>query len=325
MAQNAAIISGFFPNFAQNTPTGQPKQVAFDHPYLEKDEFLQMPEAIGLGITNQTPSYTNGQLERQLLAASAAVNRHCRRYFDTQTIDETQTGFTVRPYNPQLVTVILANSPYQVINSIYIQVLKWFVPVISSGPDSYLQDFPDLGYYKIVPMLSSAGTGVGSPIPAQILDRIPLGVLWTNYTFGYGQPFANLELTRVGKTDQWQSDIGWRLWAEAPGITVYDGGAAVPSSDYSVDWTNGVVTFPSYSPVGVVTVAITSNESVPFEIKQATSLVASWLIGQSTDNPLGADSYSIQTYSINFGGDNTTRKRFEELLQPFKNTRLKLL
>ena len=149
---NQPIISGYFPNQAQNTPTGQPKMVAVDNPYLERDEFIQSFEASGLGLTVNSPQYISGEIERKLLQASAYVNRYCRRYFDTQTIDETRTGFTVKPFNPQLVTVVLANRPYQVINSIYIQVLKWFIQVISSGPNSYLQDFPDLGYYKIVPM-----------------------------------------------------------------------------------------------------------------------------------------------------------------------------
>jgi hypothetical protein len=328
---NPPIISGYFPNSAQNTPTGQPKQVAFDSPYLEKDEFLLMPEARGLGITILDPSYANGDLQNTLLAASAAVNRYCRRWFDTQTIDETRTQFSVRPYNPQLVTVTLANSPYQVINSIYIQVLKWFIPVISSGPESYLQDFPDLGYYKIVPMLSSSGQGVGSPIPAEIIDRQPLGVLWTNYTFGYGQPIANLILLQVGnvtETHQWQAPVGYRLWAKTIGITVYDGASVVAPANYSVDWVNGIITFiNTYTVLNPtnINVTIQTNESVPFEIKKATALVASWLIGQSTDNPLGVTSYNIQTYGVNFGNDNKTEERFKKLLEPHRDTMLKVL
>lgn len=322
----APIISGYFPNSAQNTPTGAPKMVAVDNPYLERDEFLSSFEAKGLGLTKDSPQYISGEIERKLLQASAYVNRYCRRYFDTQTIDETRTSFTVRPYNPQLVTVVLANSPYQVINSIYIQVLKWFIQVISSGTNSYLQDFPDLGYYKIVPMLSSAGTGLGSPIPAEILDRVPLGVLWTNYTFGYGQPFTALEIDRVGTTKQYQSPMGWRLWAPSQGCVVTDGNGVVAPTNYTVDYPNGMVTFASaFTVSGTPTVAIITNESLPFEIKEAVGLVASYLIGSGTDNPLGVDSLSIQTYSISFGNDNKTKKRFEELLEGFRNTRIKII
>jgi hypothetical protein len=322
------IISGNIPNSAQNTPTGQPKAVAVDNPYMEKDEFLQSSEAAGLGITTTSDIYTSGQLDRIMLVASSMVNRHCRRFFDTQTIDETKTGFTVRPYNPQLVTVVLANRPYQQINSIYIQVLKWFVQVVSSGNQSYLQDFPDLGYYKIVPMLSSAGTGLGTPIPSAILDRIPLGVLWTNYTFGYGQNIANLTTNQIGATQKWQSPVGYRLWAPSKGITVYDGATIVLSTNYTVDYPNGTVTFAGgytvNSPLNV-TVTITTNEAVAFDIKQATSIAASYLINTATDNPLGATSFSIQTYSVSFGSDNLTKQRFHELLEPYVSRTPKII
>ncbi len=324
-----AIISGYFPNSAQNTPTGQPKKVAVDSPYLEKDEFLLTDEARGLGLNKNSPSYASGDMSSTLLAASAMVNRYCRRWFDTQTIDETRTQFSVRPYNPQLVTVWLANSPYQVINSIYIQVLKWFIPVISTGPQSYLQDFPDLGYYKIVPMLSSAGQGIGSPIPSEILNRQPLGVLWTNYTFGYGQPISGLTLKKVDDTTIWQANVGYRLWAKDIGITAYDQNLAVlDSTKYTIDWVAGSITITD-SALATATTSVTcdiqTNESVPFEIKKAVALCASWLIGQSSENPLGVASYNIQTYGITFGEDNKTQKRFEKLLEPFRDTMIKMI
>ncbi len=235
-----------------------------------------------------------------------------------KTIDETKTSFTVRPYNPQLVTVVLANRPYSVINSIYIQVLKWFVPVQTTGANSYLQDFYELGYYKIVPMLSNAGNGLGSPIPSEIIDRVPLGVLWTNYTFGYGQPITGQVLDQVPTTDGYQAPVSNRLWAPSQPTTIYDGGVAVDSTHYTIDYPNGLVTFDaSHLPTGVVTADFITNESVPFEIKQATALVAGWLIGQSTENPLGVESLSVQTYSITFGSDNKTENRFKMLLAPY--------
>lgn len=314
-----AIISGFI-NTGNNTPTGQPKMVAVDNPYLEKEEFVNSYAAKGLGITKDSPQYDSGELESVLLQASAVVNRFCNRWFDTQTIDETKTYFTVRPYNPQLVTVKLANRPYAQINSIYIQVLKWFIAVQTTGANSYLQDFYDLGYYKIVPMLSNAGNGLGSPIPSEIIDRVPLGVLWTNYTFGYGQPIAGQALDRVGNTDAYQAPITNRLWAPSQPTAVYDTGVLVDPSKYSIDYPNGIVTFSGYSVNGAITADFVTNESVPAEIRQACALVASWLIGQSTDNPLGADSITVQTYSITFGDDNKTKKRFEMLLGPYAQT-----
>lgn len=319
MSTATPIVSGFI-NTGTNTPTGARKQIAVDNPYLEKAEFVQGYAAKGLGISAQSAEYDNGTIERMLLQASAVVNRFCGRYFDMQTIDETKTQFSVRPYNPQLVTVVLQNRPYSVINSIYIQVLKWFISVQTTGANSYLQDFYDLGYYKIVPMLSNAGTGVGSPIPSEIIDRQPLGVLWTNYTFGYGQPITAQGLDKIGTTKQYQAPITNRLWAPSQPVTVYDTAVALPANLYTIDYPNGIVTFPTYVPSGAITADFITNESVPAEIKQATALVAQYLIGQATDNPLGADSLSVQTYSISFGDDNKTKKRFEELLRPYSQS-----
>ena len=323
MSQATPIISGFI-NTGTNTPTGARKMIAVDNPYMERDAFISSYEAKGLGLTQASPQYVSGEIQQKLLQASAVVNRFCNRWFDAQTIDETKTSFTVRPYNPQLVIVKLANRPYSQINSIFIQVLKWFIPVQTTGANSYLQDFYDLGYYKIVPMLSNAGNGLGSPIPSEIIDRVPLGVLWTNYTFGFGQPIAGqtLDLVAGAVTKQYQAPMTNRLWAPSQPITIYDSTIALPSSMYTIDYPNGIVTFPSYVPSGAITADFVTNESVPAEIKEATALVASWLIAQSTENPIGAESISVQTYSITFGNgkDNATKQRFEMLLSPYATT-----
>lgn len=311
------IVAGYI-NTGNNTPNGTPMQVAVDNPYLEKEEFINGYISKGLGLTKNSSQYANGELESILLQASSVVNRYCGRYFDTQTIDETKTQFSVRPYNPQLVTVVLQNRPYSVINSINIQVLKWFIPVITTGANSYLQDFYDKGFYKIVPMLSSAGTGLGSPIPSEIIDRQPLGVLWTNYTFGYGQPITNQTLDQVDDTFGYQAPISNRLWAPSQPTTIYDDTVPVDPSNYSIDYPNGRVNFiNTYSVTGPVTADFITNESIPLDIRQACALVASWLIGQATENPLGVDSLTIQTYSVTFGTDNKTEKRFKELLAPY--------
>lgn len=314
------IQSGYI-NTGNNTPTGAPKQIAIDNPYIEKEEFIQSYTAKGLGLTKDSDEYANGELEEVLLQASSVVNRYCGRWFDMQTIDETKTQFSVRPYNPQLVTVVLNNRPYSQINSIYIQVLKWFVSVQTTGANSYLQDFYDLGYYKIVPMLSNAGTGMGSPIPSEIIDRQPLGVLWTNYTFGFGQPITGQALDKIAETGAYQAPITNRLWAPSQPVTIYDVGVAVDPSNYTIDYPNGIVTpVAPHVFVGPITADFITNESVPSEIKKATALVAAWLIGQDTENPLGVSSLSVQTYSITFGDDNKTQKRFEMLLAPYAQT-----
>ena len=311
------VISGQI-NTGSNTPTGAKMKVAVDNPYVTKDEFVATFEAIGIGISATSPQYQNGELDRKLLQASAYVNRFCNRWFDTQTIDEQKSGFRVRPYNPKLVTVVLKNRPYSVINSIYIQVLKWFIPVLATGPGSYLQDFYDKGFYKIVPLLSTAGTGVGSPIPAAILDKVPLGILWTNYTFGYGTPLTAQTLTQIAKSQEYQAPLGNRLWAPDQTLNVYDNGVLkVLNTDYTLDQPNGIVKFvSSYVVVGPVTADFTTNESIPFDIKLAVILVATHLIGQAQQNPLGAQTMAIQTFNINFG-DSKVEKRFKDLLEPY--------
>jgi hypothetical protein len=315
MATEPTILQSGHIQTGNSTPTGNPMMVAVDNPYVTKDEYVASFEGQGLGITTSSPQYVSGELDRKLLQASAWINRYCRRWFDTQTVDQQDTGFQVRPYNPQLVTVILKNGPYTNINSVYIQVLQWYIQV-QTGPNSYLQNFFDKGFYKIVPLLSSAGTGLGTPIPAAILDHVALGVLWTNYTFGYGTPLTAKGLNQVGNSNQFQAPLGNRLWAPSQTLNVYINNVLQVTSSYTVDYPNGTVTFNS-TPGAAVTADFVTNESVPFDIKEATILLASHLIGQGSANPLGAASYSIQTYSINFGAKSKVKERVEELLEAY--------
>lgn len=317
------IISGQI-NTGTNTPTGAKMAVAVDNPYCTKDDFVSSFEASGLGITSTSVQYTSGELDKKLLQASAWINRYCRRWFDAQTIDEQKTNFQVRPYNPQLVTVVLNNSPYSSINSIYIQVLKWFIQVITTGPNSYLQDFYDKGYYKIVPLLSTAGTGLGTPIPAAILDRIPLGVLWTNYTFGYGTPLTAQTLTNSdsGVYKAYQAPQGNRLFAPSQTLNVYKNGTLQAADLYTVDFPNGIITFTTaLISSDIVTADFTTNESIPFDIKEACILLTTHLIGQAQQNPLGAAGYGIQTYNINFGQKSGVFERVQQLLEPYVDRR----
>jgi hypothetical protein len=306
--------SGYFktPN---TTPAGTSKKVAFDNPYLTKDEYITTSEAIGLGIDATDPRYSSGELERKILAASAAVNRYCKRYFDTQTIDETKTGFTVKPMNPRMVSNILRNGPYQKVNSVYLQVLNWFIQ-IDIANQGYFQDFPDYGYYRLVPLLSTAGTGV--PLPAAIVDKIPLGVLWTNYRFGYGEDYFGDTLLKVSsECKQYQAILGKRLWAPREPTKVYVNAVEV-TSGFSIKYTDGLVEFDN--PQGandIVTADFTTNETIPADIKQAVILMVTYSLGQAAQNALGATSYSIQTYSISFGSENAIEKRWKELLDPY--------
>ena len=308
------LTSGFI-NTGTNTPTGTRMQVATDNPYVSKYDFINSFEASGLGITENSPEYTSGQLDTKILQASAFINRYCRRWFDTQTVDEQKTNFRVRPLNPQLVTVVLRNSPYSKINSIYIQVLKWFIEVDVSVT-GYLQDFYQDGYYKIVPLLSSAGTGAGSPIPSQVINNLPLGVLWTNYTFGYGTPLTDEPLTQINKTNQYQAPIGNRIWAPDQPTTVKVAEATV-TTGFTVDYPNGIITFSS-PQTGNVTASFTTNDSTPADIKEAAILVTASLISQAQANPTGAGSQSIQTYSASWSsGDTKIEERFKRLLEPY--------
>lgn len=312
------IKSGFF-STGTNTPTGQPKVIAVDNPYLSKAEFITHELAIGLGITASSAIYTSGRLDKILLSASSQINRICRRWMDTQTIDETKTGIQVRPLNPQLVTMVLQNRPYQVINSLYIQVLKWFIQ-IDTSPSGYLQDFPDLGYLRIVPLLSNSGTGAGSPMPAEIVDKTPLGVLWVNYTFGYGTVLTGVTLGQIGATKAYQAPLYNQLWAPSQTLVVYGNGIVIPSTNYTVDYANGTVTFNSaYTPTTPITADFTSNESVPQDIKEAVALIAAEMAGQGLNNPLGASSYSIQTYSISWDKKTKLKERIDEMLGPYQN------
>lgn len=316
------IQSGFFQT-PSNTPSGQPKKIAVDNPYLTKDEFITHEMCIGLNITKTSPLYISGRLDKILLSASAQVNRMTRRWFDTQTIDETKENIQIRPMNPQLVTMVMQNRPYQMINTLYIQVLKWFIQ-IDTGANGYLQDFPDYGYLRIVPLLSNSGTGAGSPMPAEIVDKTPLGVLWANYTFGYGTVLTAQTLGQpAGITDQltYQAPLYNRLWAPDQPLTVYQNAIALPSNAYTVDYPNGTITLNSANTGNdPITADFTTNESIPQDIKEAVALVAAEMIGQGLQNSLGASGYSIQTYSVQFAKDKTYLKvRLDGMLAMYQN------
>ena len=188
-----AVQDIFFPDRSSgiyttnlSTPDGQPATVPTDVPYMSKDEFLQYPIALGLGITVASPEYTSGMLDKLLLQASSRVNRHCKRYFQKQTIDETFPNVTIQVSNPRLNVIPLKNGPVTQINSVTIQVLKFFIPF---SLEYLIQPFYEQRYYQIVPMLSTAGSGspmgTGTPIPSVILEQSQLGIVWTNYTCGY--------------------------------------------------------------------------------------------------------------------------------------------
>jgi len=300
-------------------PDGGKRTFATDHPYITKDDFINTAEAIGLGIDNTHPLYLSGELDKVILRASGAINRICRRYFHTQTIWESRTGFSVRPFNPQLVTMVLANSPYQKINQVWIQVLKWFIQIDTSSQSSYLQDFPDLGYYKIVPLLSSSGQGAGSPIPAAILDHVMLGVLWTNYTFGYGTALTGETVNCIDNLYTiYQICYGNRLISDDQTFNVYKNGVLVNPSLYSVEYTNGIITFDTPNIVtDVITADFTTNQSVPADIQEACVLLTSHFLGQAISNPLGATSFSIQTFSISWGDKSEVKKRVMECLESY--------
>lgn len=160
------------------TPSGAPMQIVRDVQYLSKDDFLNYPN--GLGLTTSSALYTSGVLDVILQAASEEVNRYCRRHFSTQTIDEVYQGVRIGQDVPKLITIPLNEGPIQVVNSINIQVLQWFIPISKQ----YLQVFPDQGFIQIVPYLGG-NYATGSPVPSAVLVEGILSKVWVNYTFGY--------------------------------------------------------------------------------------------------------------------------------------------
>lgn len=331
MAQE--IKSGWFiaPAGKPLTPTGAAKKSECDNPYLTKDEYIQSAEAIGAGITATSSDglYASGGLDKIILRASAWVSKYCRRWFDTQSIDEYQTGFTVKPFNPRLVTVYTRNSPIQTISGIWIQVLQWFIQVQTTPlQQSYLQIQPDWGTFKIVPLLSTAGSGTGSPIPAAILNKVPLGVLWYSYTFGYGQSIAGYILSNIPDGNSTYTifqaaDYDHQLWAPDQTINVYIDGALQVSSSYLINHPNGIVTFNSDIGTGhTVTGDFITNNSVPADIKYCVVKLATKFILDGLQNPARFASMNITGYSVTFGGYDDIMKEIKEVLQPYKRNQI---
>lgn len=159
------------------TPTGNPMNIVRDQAYLAKEEFINYPT--GLKLTASSALYTSGALDVILQVASEEVNRYCRRHFGVQTIDEVYDGIRIGQQEPSLQTVFLNEGPIQSVNSVSIQVLKWFIDFSLD----YLQVFPEKGFYQLVPFLGGNVSGI--PLPSAVLTEGLLGKVWTNYTFGY--------------------------------------------------------------------------------------------------------------------------------------------
>lgn len=330
------IISGNWPapSGSPLTPTGNAKRSELDNPYITRQEFIESAEAIGSGITATSADglFVNGGVDKAILRASTWINRYCRRWFDTQTIDEYQTGFTVKPFNPRLVSVYTRNAPIQNIASIYIQVLQWFIQVQTSPlQNSYLQILPDWGIFKIVPMLSTAGSGTGSPIPAAILDKVPLGVLWYTYTFGFGQVITSYSLNSVSDGQQTYkdyqvADYNYQLWAPDQTLNVYVDGVLQATSAYTLDCPNGIVTFNADIGAGhVVTADFTTNNTIPAIIKYATILLTIKYLLNGLQNPMKFKSMSITGYSVSFGDHEEVMAEIMEMLKPFRKNQFTII
>lgn len=301
------------------TPTGVGKRSEVDNPYMCKDDFLATTQADGLGLTTASRIYTSGQLDKAILRATAFINRYCNRWFDTQTIDEIRRDFTVRPYNPRLVNIVPSNGPIQTLNSMYIQVLQWFIQVlVDPTAQSYIQIQPDSAIIDIVPLLSTAGTGTGSPIPAAILDHIPLGKVWYTYTFGFGQPLTGQTLTAIVANQVYQPALTqYRLWAPSQTLNIYVDSVIKDASTYTVDYPNGIVTFNAdLGGAHTVTFDATTNNTIPADVIQATIMLTTKYIFQGSQNPGGFKSLNLNNYSVSFG--NEYMDEIKEMLNPYR-------
>jgi len=313
-----------------NTPSGTQFQYPVDAQYISKASYILTPQAKGLGITAASADglYLSGELNNILLRASSQVNRICGRYFNVQSVDEQGFRFTVRPYNPELVHVNLLNMPYWHVNSIWIQVLKWFIPIDISST-GYVIDAYGYGFVKIVPLLSNAGAGTGSPIPAEIIDRAPLGVLWINYTFGYGAPLTAIPLTEVTSGLVYQAPTGYQLWAPpqtnySQVTNVYVNAVLQTPATYTVSYPDGLITFTTTIGAGkTVTADFTTCETIPQDIRQAVILLASDMISQGLQNPLFANDLSMVSYSVSFS--DKALESATKLLKPYVKNNFKII
>lgn len=163
-----------------NTPDGMPMITPIDVQYVTKEEFIKSPIAKGLGYTATSEDYLDGTIDQALMSASAEVNRYTNRYFQKMTVDEMMPDFCIQVGNPQMTVVPLRYGPVHSVNTINLQVLKWFI----NFSLEYMSVFPEQHMYKIVPLLSSSGT-TGTPIPSVLLEQSTLSIVWTNYTCGY--------------------------------------------------------------------------------------------------------------------------------------------
>lgn len=294
-----------------NTPTGAAMQVSVDNPYITKSQFILNPIAKGLGITASSTEYTDGTLDAIILEASSMVNRYCRRHFDRQTIDEIYPNITIQVTNPQLTTVPLDEGPINQINTIYIQVLQWFIEFSLS----YLQTIPEAHYYQIVPLLSSDGS-TGIPIPSVLLQQSNLGKIWTNYDYGYSrQIVADTSTADSGKTIYTFTTPLW-VKSTTSGVTpvIYVNGVAASSSSYSINYRDGIVTFTGSQGSATITATYwTYYQALPQEVVQATILIAGKLFATRM-NPLGLVGFKTMNTAYNWAEYNPIDDQVRQLL-----------
>jgi len=116
------------------------------------------------------------------------------------------------------------------------------------------------------------------------------------------------------------------LFAPSQTLNVYVNGVLQAKSAYNVtDYANGIIVLNTQTALPV-TADYTTNQSIPADIQEAMILLVSHIIGQASQNPLGANSYGIQTYNINFGNDESkVEKRVEDIVQHYTNNTPKFI
>lgn len=126
--------------------------------------------------------------------------------------------------------------------------------------------------------------------------------------------------------NQVQAPIGNRLFAPDQPLNVYVNSVLLDPSLYVVDYPNGIITFiPALTDGSVVTADFTTNQSIPADLQEAAILVTAHILGQALQNPIGVDSYSIQTYSVSFGQKSKVKERIDEILSSYKSNFPKFL
>jgi len=112
-----------------------------------------------------------------------------------------------------------------------------------------------------------------------VLPNVGLRTPVAKLTYEYGWSFEAVDETLTTYSADGRLQAMNQFWDETAPVVVTQNGSTLPSNQYDVDYTEGIVTVSSYDSTAMYAASYTYT--LPSNIAMATALVASDLLGQA--------------------------------------------